>query len=86
MKRKDVLALQARRTLNTPGFRERHQARKVTPYMIPANEMSRTGRSTQTESRFLTALGWGVQLDNGLTAKGVCVSIEGNGMSGVRWW
>lgn len=58
MTRKGVLVLQARGTLNAPGSTARRRARKATPHLTPSNEMSRIGKSTRTESRFLTAPGW----------------------------
>ena len=57
-------------------LRERSQSQRSTYFIIPLTEMSRTGRSTDTESRLVITYDW---KDRGLRvrAKGYGVSSLG---------
>lgn len=54
---------------------ERRQSQKTTYYMIPLCQMSRTGKSIDTESRFVVFYGWGTLGVYKVIAKAYSVSF-----------
>ena len=65
---------------------ERSQTQRATYYMIPFYEMSRTGKSVESESRLMVTRGWEEGGMGSNCIMGMEFLLGGWKYSGIRWW